>query len=1556
MSSRIPPPSSGQPKKGILKRPISLSDEHHRSESMPSFIDSILSGSSVRNRFAPSESVASPRSLQKLSVGFSGRNEVAIFGDTSDEYNTETENDARTSIFSTRKGKTPAAVISPMRPHSEEPEDETTEEKAQKDKEGDEADTGAEDEHTEGGAEVSEDDVFSVGSSTGSSHIAGKWWFGKSTRYVLHCEKKGCRHKDHDHGENYLTPTQRKNKEIIELKKELKTSQEQLRDKEKQLVELRDRLKEIEALMGSGRSMTEEQRLLQKQKQLEEENKREAQELVEKHEIRVRQLIQETVDLRAELVRKSQQMERLKNEMQVEKVDVEQMTDPVTIESQNLLTVGGSNVGLSATAPASPAGSVNDQQRLTKETLTQLELEIVVKEQMMKMSTMEAVVAQDLDQQRSETEVLRATVRRLSASSQSPGVVSAAVSPIADAMLLGPRQRSSQDLHAVECQLPSCVERKRGLIDENKNLLERMEEETLRIRELEDDVNELRTTVDKNETEFATLQKQHEELKDLATERLTEAKASQMALERMQEEKETLKKAISYLEERCQLVVKDEATNSWQRGYVDPRYMVMHTKNVQTELTSEALTKNESQFLSLHDKLKQVEAEFYSKQSDMHERFAEIEENLMLKTSLVESLTRQLELAARESQHVEELRQKERDVYQNRINELARQIDRIPIMEMEVERTQQEKSKLQLRFNEIRDEYNEALEDALAEAMRKYNEQSKYWKEKVANLEIARGNVKNHLDKLYRDFEDLKMRNQMEKAELEQRLTSSIDHVSHLNNQINFPRKDAQCDAKPKTVNKYVACKPNHRHRPTSMGPADVTTENGGASHMQDASTSYQDELTLARAQIHGLQRRLFDAMHTKNRKRSDVSFEQVVYDREEGVRFPSLVRESSREGDESLASCMSSPTVMQDTRDTSASTGTPMREVHPHRTATGAILERKIVELERRNADLALRLRRMEETGDVNERIAKLTKDFEAAQKESEVAIREYENVNQQLSERVASQEEELNKARVVSAEIRQLQATLATVLHRPQLSSTDEIDASEAVRCAREIIQKHTIAPTMRTSSSHPNLREIWALPVIVPSYVQEAPKRHAKDSPQKATLQKTFSPQIKPFPLPSKWDLERNGLLRQISKLKSEVVRLNKKLGQYEAGSPMHADFPEGQSSTAALDDILSSDIDETMEFLGDQLTDINRVKEERTRQDNEYALREQLTEVQGRLDDALRELEVYHTEMRQDALSHQMNPKLARSRSDAGLATASCNPAELARWKETAGVTFREVHRLRKGLNKSEAERLELRNQLFILRGELEFANCLVKHAQEKKSPKMNRKRNQSLRSRASLSRRKSQPFIVVSEDPHSGARLPSKHSGLSSSVPDVGCSGDFSVPNDPMTSSFHEGDLAAADDMTAPKERERPIIQEALRSQVAALRDRNHELENHIADLNSKAEQKAVVENELSGRVHILQSEVDMYEKKVREMDEERQQMYLVMFRKGQQAARQDIHDEREIDQLTEDRITLKFLHDTFYYYLLNKGNAREHLQAIMTMLNFTSKQKDEVAGRRGKSH
>ena len=37
--------------------------------------------------------------------------------------------------------------------------------------------------------------------------------------------------------------------------------------------------------------------------------------------------------------------------------------------------------------------------------------------------------------------------------------------------------------------------------------------------------------------------------------------------------------------------------------------------------------------------------------------------------------------------------------------------------------------------------------------------------------------------------------------------------------------------------------------------------------------------------------------------------------------------------------------------------------------------------------------------------------------------------------------------------------------------------------------------------------------------------------------------------------------------------------------------------------------------------------------------------------------------------------------------------------------------------------------------------------------------------------------------------------------------------------------------------------------------------------------------------------------------------------------------------------MTEDKITLKFLHDAFYYYLKNKGNTREHLNVSFVIEN-----------------
>lgn len=82
----------------------------------------------------------------------------------------------------------------------------------------------------------------------------------------------------------------------------------------------------------------------------------------------------------------------------------------------------------------------------------------------------------------------------------------------------------------------------------------------------------------------------------------------------LQSEVATKTKAICYLEERHQvyrnvilehhLVVKDESTEDWHRGFSDPRYIVNVSKRVQTDLTEEALRRNEVHFISLTDKLK----------------------------------------------------------------------------------------------------------------------------------------------------------------------------------------------------------------------------------------------------------------------------------------------------------------------------------------------------------------------------------------------------------------------------------------------------------------------------------------------------------------------------------------------------------------------------------------------------------------------------------------------------------------------------------------------------------------------------------------------------------------------------------------------------------------------------------------------------------------------------------------------------------------------------------------------------------------------------------------
>ena len=51
------------------------------------------------------------------------------------------------------------------------------------------------------------------------------------------------------------------------------------------------------------------------------------------------------------------------------------------------------------------------------------------------------------------------------------------------------------------------------------------------------------------------------------------------------------------------LVVSDETSSSWRKGCPDPRYSVMVSKKMQTEMTSQDLSQHETEFASTKRKL-----------------------------------------------------------------------------------------------------------------------------------------------------------------------------------------------------------------------------------------------------------------------------------------------------------------------------------------------------------------------------------------------------------------------------------------------------------------------------------------------------------------------------------------------------------------------------------------------------------------------------------------------------------------------------------------------------------------------------------------------------------------------------------------------------------------------------------------------------------------------------------------------------------------------------------------------------------------------------------------
>ncbi|TKR80095.1 hypothetical protein L596_014224 [Steinernema carpocapsae] len=364
-------------------------------------------------------------------------------------------------------------------------------------------------------------------------------------------------------------------------------------------------------------------------------------------------------------------------------------------------------------------------------------------------------------------------------------------------------------------------------------------------------------------------------------------------------------------------------------------------------------------------------------------------------------------------------------------------------------------------------------------------------------------------------------------------------------------------------------------------------------------------------------------------------------------------------------------------------------------------------------------------------------------------------------------------------------------------------------------------------------------------------------------------------------------------------------------------------------------------------------LERSREERT------SLTTDLDRVTSELHAAWRELELFRNEPREEATLYNEDYRMQRSRSVVEMTPVSVNGEEHQKWKEKAGVMFRELNRLRKQFAEADVERRDLRAEVKILKGEVEMVKAQAGFARSKKG---------FLSAERSSATPMSSRHRRDSSGTYATARMSmfSLHDLPSTSEPDL--TRNLLSNTDLMSNSWHER-AAYAEELVAEADRrqmnleaELNVVKEAFRKQLTTLRLEKKGLEDKVKELEETSavgKKKVTYNDELveDRKAAILRKENELYEKKIRDLEEERQEMYLVMFKKGQQAAQHDLMEDKMVDQLTEDRIVLRFLHDAFYYYLLNKGDSREHLQAMMTMLNFTSSQKDEVyRHRRGSSH
>ncbi|CAB3400854.1 unnamed protein product [Caenorhabditis bovis] len=1370
----LPAPSTSQtngdqqPKKGILKRP-SILNEERRDKLTP------LAGfRSSPDRFAEK----GPTRIPKL-VTWWEKNAVAFIGETSDENNTDSEQLMRDLGGGRREG---SLNTKPLQIRQT-------------------AILDSEDSDMNDGEPISPynapdlDDTMSITSSTGSatSAVVGRWWTGKDTRYVPHCQKKGCNHANHSSTGEYITPTQRRNKELAQLKKELRQAIAERDEKEKHLSDLRDKVKEIEIYNEAQNTLFEGQKTL-KQEQFEREALEKEKKIMEKkHAVRVNQLIQETMSAREEAVKLGARVAQLEAILNSPKTDSQTQTEMDLGERESLLK-------------SNPPDPSDPNQH--------------------------ACIISQTFQADAPTPV--------SAPTPQDKLLSGPTSPLIPLM---PHDAKGQPIFCSQ---------------------------------------EVLTHLQACQNEAYIWRNKAAQLEIVAKEQI-------LKIGKLEEE----------IEKASRKVVPTNIIT------VTPHAYIVEEKGIKVADTEQEL------------------------------------EILATKAELCETLTKQLEEIRRDQSKNLRKQQEERDQYKKSLEEVSLIAEKVPILETQLLNLTKKKHDMELEFKHEKKALEDQLAQMLENSLTKNKSEVEYWDEMIRANQSQIEKLKLENAGLLKSLEDHKMQSQIQRVELENKLISSIEHVEELQGKVNKSQRDVECQAIPRQINKYVGCKPNVKVKETQIQKGDFFDEN------EERLKVCNIELETTKRQVGVLQEQLINI----GDQNDDSRIKERIHRQLEEYK---MLKERLTE------------------------------------------VEEKLTNQELTNYSMATKLREEEELKNFykyreKKTFKKMMDEFESFRDKLDAEMKNYKKEKEWLQFRISNLEHdnsELQKMLEHPGSIRQSTSTEEHGQIRKAMSETDilqddiSLNSEDAAKNTMEATEESVTLPQIVLQSQQPFSQLSDVLNVVRSDLEQVLTQIDRPESTPKSEEHRDSRKSLPRIPdettdiikdVLSEWaEDERKLLERQLkrskeerSALKNANDRLSKELqvalaelNVYRQEKPHKDDEPKILQRSHSFSDFhVSNCLDnETSKWKarsGILFREVNRIRKH--------------------LSDTLE-------------ANNELRYQIAIARGERELS----NCFEREQYPLSPSLSYHTANDIPRIQEKDDLIIHEQQEpfQLGSSKASLSCSIMIRSQSAERKSRQTtyepcSRQRSRSANRKPTVSKEELQKREKRRE-----MRLP-KNASRSSSVVSLHTSPKEFVAKLPiMSQSWHEKANGSLPEMNSECDDGEKYRVVSLREKVMKLSRENKELHSKINYLKSlggdptrilqleketeelKQTVRGLLEkvsstnnNNFEKHLKMLQDELDirrqesaMYEKKITEIEDERKEMYLLMFKKGQQAASLEMKDDKIMDSMTEDRITLKFLHDAFYYYLMNRGDAQEHLSVIMTMLGFSSEQKNEVTSKkRGRS-